>query len=419
MGEQIKEIKRWTRMLTVPLARIEGPPARIDAKAGKGLHLLLYTATGRMLHVCFTTDDGSQDGYVCSGTTCMSYEGERWPAPEERIWLEGLKLALSQVESQTGWSDFLDMVMRKPAVALPASSTNLEKISSGDSILIRINTRCNAHCEFCSARGTLPDLIEDTELIKQRIELFAKAGQTKVSFSGGEPTLKKELPDLIRSACQAGFTEVDLQTNGILLARPRLVETLAKAGLVSIFLSLHSAEASIHDSMLGVEGAFEKATRAASLCFEAGIEVRFNYVITTKNMTGIVDMVRFVAEHYEHQGTHICLSFVSLQGWALDHLELVPRISQVTKEVSQALELGKRLGLDLRIPGLCGMPICTLPGYEEYFDEYHDDNPPRLQNRSYLADCRECDFRSRCSGFWTAYFDHFGSQEFGPKSAAS
>jgi len=417
MSEQVKEIKRWTRMLTGRLARIERPPARIDAKAGKGLHLLLYTATGHMLHVCFTTDDGSQAGYVCSGTTCMSYDGEYRPESEDKSWLEGLKAALSQVESQPGWSEYLDLVTRKPALALPASSPNLEKISSGDSLLIRINTRCNAHCRFCSARGTLPDLIEDTEMIEQRLELGAKAGQTKVSFSGGEPTLNKELPGLVRLARRLGYVEVDLQTNGILLARPQLVDTLAKAGLTSVFLSLHSADPSVHDSMLEVKGAFEKATSAAALCFAAGIEVRFNYVITTKNMTGIVDLVRFIADRFKNEGTHICLSFVSLQGWALDHLELIPRISQVTKQVSQALELGKRLGLDLRIPGLCGMPICTLPGLEEYFDEYHDDNPPHLQNRSYLADCKKCDFRSRCSGFWTAYFDHFGNKEFGPKTA--
>ena len=109
----------------------------------------------------------------------------------------------------------------------------------------------------------------------------------------------------------------------------------------------------------------------------------------------------------------INLSFVALQGWALDHPELIPCLSDAAPHMARALDLGADLDLDVRVPGLCGVPLCVLPGYEESFDEFHDTHPPLLPTRSFVPACRECPYRRRCSGFWSAYFERFGDAEIG------
>ncbi len=416
MANPEESLKRFTRLLTLPLARVASPPVRVEAKSGRGFHILLHSEAGGLLHVALTNAGEASEAFVRTHTTAMRYMGDRSPTGEEEVWLEALKTSLERVERQADWSGFLDWAMRQPATPLPTGSLPAERITSGSAALIRINTRCNAQCDFCSARGLLPDLVEDPDAIRERVRAAVEAGQTMVSFTGGEPTLRRDLPDLLAFTREQGVCDIDVQTNGILLARFQLVKRLTEAGMSSIFLSLHSASAEVHDAMLKVPGAFRKALNAVENCMEAGVEVRFNYVVTTMNLEGVEDFVEFIARRVGRPGTHICLSFVALQGWALDHPELVPRLDAAAPRMAAGLDAGSRLGLDVRIPGLCGIPMCILPGREKQFDEYHDtDPPPRLAARSYPPACGKCPFRLRCSGFWTAYIDRFGGEEFGYK----
>jgi pyruvate-formate lyase-activating enzyme len=404
-------VRHWTRLLTMPLAAASEPPVAIEARQGKGLHLLMRSQAGRLLVVSFVPDDEHRNACFRFAGTAMSYLGEDDAGESAGEWLEVLKKSLVKVGQREGWQDYLQRVMALPAASLPGGAI-AGASSSGDSGLIRICTRCNAKCDFCSARGILPDLVEDREAIQNRVANALEAGRSMISFTGGEPTLVKDLPELIAMARRMGAREIDLQTNGIVLARKKIFEPLRDAGLSSIFLSLHSADSKIHDAMLGVAGAFDKALAAAELCMENGVKVRLNFVLTTSNLEGLADLVRLTADRFG-RGTHLCLSFVALQGWALDHPELVPRLSQATPEMARALDLADSLGLDSRIPGLCGVPICMLPGYEEHFDEFHDSDPPRQPDRSFMPACADCPYRQRCSGFWKAYFDLYGTAEIG------
>lgn len=409
-----KSLKRFTRLLTLPLTRVSSPPVRVEAKAGKGFHILLHSSGGGLLHVALTGARDTPVAFVRTRTTSMRYMGDRSPTGEEEVWLETLTASLQEVEQQPGWSVFLAWAMREPATALPPGVPSAERFSSGEAALIRINTRCNAHCDFCSARGLLPDLVEDPEQIRECVKALARARQNMVSFTGGEPTLRKDLPSLLSFAREHGIANIDVQTNGLLLARPEMVKRLSAAGMSSIFLSLHSASEEVHDAMLKVPGAFRKALRTVAHCLEAGVEVRYNYVVNNMNLDGVADFVEFIARRFGRPGTHICLSFIALQGWALDHPELIPRLDAAAPRMAAGLDAGSRLGLDVRIPGLCGIPMCMLPGREKQFDEFHDTNPPpQSALRSFPPACGRCPFRLRCSGFWTAYIDRFGDGEFG------
>ena len=97
-------------------------------------------------------------------------------------------------------------------------------------------------------------------------------------------------------------------------------------------------------------------------------------------------------------------------GWTLEHLDLIPRITEAAPRIATALQTAENWGVEARIPGLCGIPICILPGYEEFFDEFYDESPALIQTRDYVAACDTCHHKGQCSGYWNKYYELYGKR---------
>ena len=91
----------------------------------------------------------------------------------------------------------------------------------------------------------------------------------------------------------------------------------------------------------------------------------------------------------------------------------MPRLSDVRPHLRAALDICAERDLQITVPGLCGLPMCILPGYEHRFEEFHQGFAVLPENRRYAAVCQRCHQRGRCSGFWTVYFEWFGEDELG------
>jgi MoaA/NifB/PqqE/SkfB family radical SAM enzyme len=408
------QLKGWVRRLTVGLMAHELRPTRVEARAGRGLHVLLYQQQDCLVHLGLTPTGDTPEAARRTAVTAVRTLGDRQPAGVGAAWLDEIFRSLEQVERLEGWAAFLAWAGDQPAVALARAAQTDEAVSSGSDLLVRITGRCNAGCAFCSARGILPDLVEGTFPVRQRLRRAREMGVCEVSFTGGEPTLVRALASYIRLAKQLGFERVGLQTNGLQLARPERVRRLREAGLDSIFLSLHSSDPRVHDRMLEVPGAHSRAVEAARVCLAAGMSVDVNVVLTSQTIAGAADCVGFLAERFDPPISKVCLSSCSPQGWARQRADLLPRLTVAAVQLERAIRVGLRQGLEVRIPGLCGLPMCLLPGRLEFFDEYHSEHPPRLADRVQPAGCRACVLRSRCSGFWKDYIELYGESEFAP-----
>ena len=412
-------VRRWVRLLTVPMLQLDTLPSRVDADVGRGLHLRLYLDRECLLHLCLTPAGDTPEAARKTQLTAVQLLGDLRPAGAARAWFDKVLTSLAEVEEQAAWRDFLDWAAGQPAVAIAHAAGFSQDASSGPELLMRITGRCNAACDFCSARGILPDLVEGQEQVRDRLQQAASNGKTEVSFTGGEPSLINQLPDYIQLAKELGFQRVDLQTNAVRLANSRRLASLVEAGLDSVFVSLHSADPVVHDEMLKFEGAFEKAVVGIEACLAAGLDVAINNVLTTRNLPGVEDFIDFIARRFGARACHVCLSICAPQGWAREHLDLMPRLDRSAVHVSQALEVAEGLGVSVRIPGLCGMPMCTIPSRIEAFDEFHRSDPPRLGDRAFLSECKNCRMKARCSGFWRVYLEAYGAQGLGPEAFES
>lgn len=108
--------------------------------------------------------------------------------------------------------------------------------------LIDVTNRCNLRCPICFANAAVSkSLYEPTyEEIRQMLRNLRNnkpVPAPAIQYAGGEPTVRKDLVDLIKLAKEEGFTHTQIATNGIKLAKnPELVSELKEAGLNTVYL---------------------------------------------------------------------------------------------------------------------------------------------------------------------------------------
>lgn len=105
---------------------------------------------------------------------------------------------------------------------------------------LSLTDHCNLRCVYCMPEDMIfrpnADLMQDDEIMLL-VHLFASLGFNKIRLTGGEPTLRANLVDLVHGITRTpGIRNVSMTTNGILL--PRLAQPLAEAGLQRVNISL-------------------------------------------------------------------------------------------------------------------------------------------------------------------------------------
>jgi len=166
-----------------------------------------------------------------------------------------------------------------PAMPTPAAMRHLErklrtmaeKIVFPGTCTLSVTPRCPCRCVHCSAdRFVRSDRRElTTEELLSVIEQAIDLGVSNVVFTGGEPLVRDDLPQLIRHVDKTRAHAM-IFTSGILLTEKKVAE-LAEAGLDSMNVSIDADRPEVHDKLRRVPGAFRKAFEGARLAREAGI----------------------------------------------------------------------------------------------------------------------------------------------------
>ena len=172
-------------------------------------------------------------------------------------------------------------------------------------VLLDITERCNQHCPYCFARadekdlsGYEPSLGELNRKLDLLLELGEKERPFNIQLSGGEPTVRDDLPEIIGLARSKGFEYVQINTNGRRLAREDgYAETLKEAGASVIFMQFDGTTDEIYMQMRG-EPLLEEKKRAIENCRKAGLPVTLVPTIARNvNLDNIGDMMEFLVDN--------------------------------------------------------------------------------------------------------------------------
>lgn len=139
----------------------------------------------------------------------------------------------------------------------------------GGTLTLEVGIRCNNRCGHChQAVLRFAGPVEGEPSTGELLDGIGRArheGYDEIAFTGGEPTLRRDLPDLIRAARAAGFERASVTTNGRMLSYPAYARTLIEAGLTGISVSLHGPDAMLHDGVTGAPGSFRQAAKGLTV----------------------------------------------------------------------------------------------------------------------------------------------------------
>ena len=155
--------------------------------------------------------------------------------------------------------------------------------------------RCNLKCMHCYAHAK--DMADNNELStregKQLIDDLAGFGAPVILFSGGEPLVRKDLPELAAYAVDKGLRAV-ISTNGTLI-KAKMARNLKRIGLSYVGISLDGMQ-EINDRFRGIKGAFQSALQGIKNCQDAGIKVGLRFTINKFNVAEIPHIFNLIEE---------------------------------------------------------------------------------------------------------------------------
>lgn len=338
----------------------------------------------------------------------------------------------------TAFKQTFDPIISPEADACPICDLNLEILepfsrqpSAPYRMDLALTYRCNCFCLHCYNDTTRARNELTTQQWRDVLDHVWQTGIPHVVFTGGEPTLREDLPELIAHAEKLGMI-TGLNTNGRNLADKAFLDKLVSAGLDHVQITLESHLPEIHDQIIAVEDAWQQTVDGIRNALATPLFVMTNTTLLQLNTPYLADTLTFLAE--------LGLPTIGLNGLihsgrgAVSKLELQESQLFDLLEIAKAhaAESGQRLiwytptqycrfnpiesglgvkGCTAALYNMCIEPDGSVIPCQSYYqslgnilkDEWpsiwEHDLAVSIRERRYVPDsCRICDLLSTCGG---------------------
>ena len=282
-------------------------------------------------------------------------------------------------------------------------------------ISLTMEFRCNLKCVHCMIEGTMDRL--DPEPDSRFHELLDFNEREKrfsgVIFTGSEITLRRDLPDLARTARARGFEHVRIQTHGMALSDPAYLSELVESGVDEYFVSVAGHDAATHDGITTVAGSFDRTVKGLENIEDHPDAISItNTVVTEQSYRSLPAVV----ERLAHLKKLVQMEFwfywpmaqTDEKGLLASHLDALPYLKAA---IARCRELGREVEVK-------NFPECLLGDERRAL---YNDQPllkidPKFWPEFHKNGFNQCAYKQECGskqclGLNTAYVARFGWHE--------
>jgi MoaA/NifB/PqqE/SkfB family radical SAM enzyme len=257
------------------------------------------------------------------------------------------------------------------------------------------NLRCNQACTYCDRRSPADDLaaIAWGRLCRQ-IDDAHQAGVGDLVFTGGEPTLRRDLSRLVAYARRLGFESIGVETNATTIDEAEAAR-LAAAGLGRAYVNLTGWGPAL-DAITRDPGGFQATLRGLRALLLTGIRVEIVVSVVRSALPGLEELPTRVAEAFPEVRSMILA--VPFDG--PDPGEILT-LEEARDGVSRIAASGRRSGIGVRLGPEARLPPCLFPTAEQHPGLFAL-NPGAGSEPTHgvrVEACGDCSVRDRCAGF--------------------
>jgi len=221
----------------------------------------------------------------------------------------------------------LDLETSMPFSARPSAPYRMD---------LALTYRCNNGCSHCynAREHNFPEL--DTAHWKQILDRLWNLGVPHIVFTGGEPTLREDLPELIAHAESNGQI-TGLNTNARRLSSESYIKKLVAAGLDHVQITVESCDESVHDRMVATGGAFRQTIQGLRNALSTSLYVMTNTTMLRTNVHKIPETLDFLGDlGVETIGLNALIysGHALTVGTGLSEAELQPLLEIATQKTS-------------------------------------------------------------------------------------
>lgn len=277
---------------------------------------------------------------------------------------------------------------------------------------------CNAACTYCTITSEMRRRSLSPQAVAREIDRAAAVGFRDIAFTGGEPTIRNDLPALVRYAKSRSFTDIKVCSNGLRYSNGAYLDRLVEAGVNRFHVSAHDFGELAYERTTRLPGAFESFERGISNLVERELSPTVDLILKSDTYPRLE---AWIASLVEMGVRSFQLWLVSLTDGNAGNVEQLPRISDLVPHLIRAFEAAREGGYEVVS---LHTPRCFVPGYEEHVrhpgaggvrvvtpDEVFDLRDSRLTGGVKPAACTSCVYDATCPGLRNDYVERFGDGE--------
>jgi len=277
---------------------------------------------------------------------------------------------------------------------------------------------CNLACDYCTITPEMRLQELRTPAVLAALRRGRSLDYDRVSFTGGEPTIRRDLLGLVRAADSLGYVDIKVQTNGLVLAREANMRRLVEAGTTRIHLSIHAHEADRYEALVRREGTYGAMVAGLGNALASGLGVVVDVIMKADTYRHLPAAITWLAERGV---ANVDLWYVSLTDGNRGEIRSLPQIREVLPVLRGVLAEARRVGIRARS---LHIPRCLLgedrahaydPGADRVMvvtpEATFELRESKLAGTVHVPACEGCEHRSICPGIRPDYLEVFGDDE--------
>jgi MoaA/NifB/PqqE/SkfB family radical SAM enzyme len=287
-------------------------------------------------------------------------------------------------------------------------------------IEISLGGRCNTACVFCPTTymGDKPAM--QLAEIGLKLRTYRIRGYDEVVFSGGEPTISKDLVQAIKLARQAGYKRVGIFTNLLMLSYDRFLDRLMDAGLNKLDFSLYTYGTEAYSEMTRIPQSFDFVLKAIENLKGKRLALTAYLLMTSKSKKELPAMAGLALSLPLEE---INFSYISTTELPPEQKHLSVRFRQILPPLSAAIAKAK----GVPSVNILRIPPCALGVLREFYHNERMDDiivvdkdcdfHVRDESLAVMVKpdrCKTCSKNDICPGIIKDYLDRHGGEELDP-----